>query len=185
MAEDQGSSGKWKWGPLPHVEAAYRRIEESESKAIDLWVEYYYETETFDRTLPHVRTPRDGRVQIFDPESNQKSRDFAKRVQHRLMQAASGMSLEILDAAKKRVLRLSFKELTIRRARKLGKEMDHLSYGEKICAVFDALCERHIDRGASPSEVTNEMAARGWLSPYDTVIDIEELMQGLRREGRL
>ena len=63
------------------------------------------------------------------------------------------------------------------------------SYDEKIIDCFKAVCKRNEElegeAGASPSEVTNEMHKRGWLSDMDTVIDIEELMRGLRNRGRL
>jgi len=59
-----------------------------------------------------------------------------------------------------------------------------LLYDEKIRLVWNELCEENGD-GASPSEVTARMHTRGWLSPMDTVIDIERLMRGLRDRGLL
>jgi hypothetical protein len=59
------------------------------------------------------------------------------------------------------------------------------SYDEKVIACFNHLAEK-TGEGASPAEVTEEMANRGWLSPLDTVIDIKDIMQRLRfSEGRL
>ena len=194
MAKDQGDDGsskvrsKWEFlqEPLPrHLQFEYLKLWQNEEDAFNLWVEFYYETERFDRTLPHIRTKNDGPVQLTDSESLQKSKGYADKVRHRLIQRVAGMTLDVLEDGKRRARVLPFKDLAFLRARQLGKEMDHLSYGEKICKVFDDLCERNADKGASPAEVTHEMAARGWLSPTDTVIDIEELMQGLRREGRL
>jgi hypothetical protein len=57
-------------------------------------------------------------------------------------------------------------------------------YSDRILACWNHLCSLQKD-GASPAEVTNEMAKRGWLSPMDTVIDIADLMTDLRRQGRL
>lgn len=59
------------------------------------------------------------------------------------------------------------------------------TYDEKIIACYQHLCSKQAD-GASPDEVTKEMHERGWLSPMDTVIDIEKIMRRLRdQEGRL
>lgn len=59
------------------------------------------------------------------------------------------------------------------------------TYDDKIVACYQYLCSKQSD-GASPAEVTAEMHRRGWISPMDTVIDIEKLMRRLRHEeGRL
>lgn len=59
------------------------------------------------------------------------------------------------------------------------------TYDDKIIACYKDLCSKQTD-GASPSEVTSEMAARGWLTSLDTVIDVEKIMRRLRYdEGRL
>lgn len=70
-----------------------------------------------------------------------------------------------------------------------SKEPDYVALGrgmryeDKIRTVFKELAEKN--DGASPTEVTDEMARRGWLSPLDTVIDIADLMKKLRDEGFL
>lgn len=61
---------------------------------------------------------------------------------------------------------------------------DNLSYDEKIIACFKYMCKKNGD-GASPAEVTKEMAQRNWLSSLDTVLDIEKIMRRLRNRGRL
>jgi hypothetical protein len=59
------------------------------------------------------------------------------------------------------------------------------TYDEKVITCFEYLSKKNSE-GASPAEVTEEMANRGWLSPLDTVIDIKDIMQRLRfSEGRL
>ncbi len=62
----------------------------------------------------------------------------------------------------------------------MGKNM---RYEDKIRTVFKELAEKN--DGASPAEVTDEMANRGWLSPLDTVIDIADQMRELRDAGFL
>lgn len=58
-------------------------------------------------------------------------------------------------------------------------------YDDKIIACFKHLCSKQSD-GASPAEVAEEMAKRGWLVLSDTVLDIEKIMRRLRyAEGRI
>lgn len=56
-------------------------------------------------------------------------------------------------------------------------------YEQKIIKAFKFLCQKN--GGASPHEVTEHMAEMEWLSPADSVIDIEGLMQELRKQGEL
>lgn len=56
-------------------------------------------------------------------------------------------------------------------------------YDARIVQVFKDLCAKN--GGASPAEVTHEMHSRGYLSDMDTVIDIADLMRGLRNRGLL
>jgi hypothetical protein len=58
-----------------------------------------------------------------------------------------------------------------------------VTYDEKIIVCFRELCEKQ--GGASPAEVTELMREKGWLSPFDIVLDIAVLMKRLREEGRL
>lgn len=60
---------------------------------------------------------------------------------------------------------------------------NELRYDQKIRTVFEHLCQKN--GGASPAEVTEEMAKRGWLSSTDTVIDIADQMKELRSQGML
>lgn len=55
------------------------------------------------------------------------------------------------------------------------------TYKEKIRFVFHQLCKKN--GGASPSEVTREMHKRKWLAASDTVIDIADLMNDMRKKG--
>jgi hypothetical protein len=59
-----------------------------------------------------------------------------------------------------------------------------MSYEEKVVVCFRELCSENTE-GTSPAEVTERMAEKGWLSEMDTVIDIADIMQRLRSEGRL
>ena len=59
------------------------------------------------------------------------------------------------------------------------------NYDDKIIFCFKALCAKN-GNGASPVEVTEEMANLGWLSSMDSVLDIADIMARLRHvEGRL
>lgn len=58
------------------------------------------------------------------------------------------------------------------------------SYEQNIVTAFKDLCKKNGD-GASPHEVTQELADRGQLSPMDTVIDIADQMKSLRNRGLL
>lgn len=61
------------------------------------------------------------------------------------------------------------------------------TYDQKIIRCFEDACESNADGdGASPDEVTKLMHERKWLSPMDTVLDVEKIMRRLRNEeGRL
>jgi hypothetical protein len=59
-----------------------------------------------------------------------------------------------------------------------------MTYGNKIVYCFNTLCDAN-GGAASPAEVAHLMKAKGWLSPLDTVIDIERLMKELRAQRRL
>ena len=56
-------------------------------------------------------------------------------------------------------------------------------YEQHIVTAFQDLCKKN--GGASPAEVTHLMADRGQLSKLDTVIDVADLMRGLRDRGLL
>ncbi len=55
-----------------------------------------------------------------------------------------------------------------------------MTYNEKILECFD-YCSffKNEGKGASATDVTEEMKKRGWLSDLDTVIDIANLMEDL------
>lgn len=63
-------------------------------------------------------------------------------------------------------------------ARKKGK--DKRTYNDKIRDAWRAVSERNGGQGASASEVTEEMFRKGELAALDTVIDIADLMKGIR-----
>jgi hypothetical protein len=56
-------------------------------------------------------------------------------------------------------------------------------YEKHIVKAFEDLCKEN--GGASPHEVTQEMAKRGQLASLDTVIDVADLMKELRDKGLL
>lgn len=61
-------------------------------------------------------------------------------------------------------------------------------YEQNVVQAFKDACEANKDSdnpGASPSEVTNLLAEREQLSKLDTVIDIADIMKGLRNRGHL
>jgi hypothetical protein len=57
------------------------------------------------------------------------------------------------------------------------------TYEKNIVTAFQDLCK--LNGGASPHEVTTELAKRGQLSELDTVIDIADQMKNLRGRGLL
>lgn len=72
--------------------------------------------------------------------------------------------------------------------REIDRELnERMPYDDKIIMVFKYVCKKSQDGCASPVQVTNEMAKRGWLADLDSVIDIERIMRRLRNEeeGRL
>lgn len=60
--------------------------------------------------------------------------------------------------------------------------MTDKSYDNKVLEAFNAVCDRDLERSASPADVVKEMQARNTLSPLDTVIDIADIMKRLLGE---
>jgi hypothetical protein len=64
-----------------------------------------------------------------------------------------------------------------------------VTYEEKIAACFKHCCDENKkkdgEHSAAPYEVGHEMQRRGWLSPLDSVLDIEKIMRELRVKGAL
>ncbi len=61
-------------------------------------------------------------------------------------------------------------------------------YEQNIVQAFKDVCKSNSMNnieGASPSEVTNLLAERNQLSKMDSVIDIADIMRGLRGRGYL
>ena len=61
-------------------------------------------------------------------------------------------------------------------------------YETNIVRAFKDVCESNKGSespGASPAEVMNLLADRGQISKLDTVIDIADIMRGLRNRGDL
>ena len=77
----------------------------------------------------------------------------------------------------------SIQEFAQHHRKKLENE-DEMSYEDKIVFCFKELCAEQ-NGGAAPFEVTRRMNIKGWISPMDSVIDIEKLMRKARSKGRL
>ena len=63
-------------------------------------------------------------------------------------------------------------------------------YEQNVIQAFKDACAANKvkeggEPGASPDEVTKLLHERGQLSELDTVIDIADIMKGLRNRGRL